>query len=140
MAKRHTKESAELVYWRGLVNPEDWLRFVELSPFARRRKELEFTDAHVRAIQYCIMLGPAMNPVIPGTGGVRKMRFSAPGSNRGKSGSYRVLYTYFPNSGIIALITAYAKGEQDNINAEDKKTFRQLVETIEHGLSKGTIR
>ena len=39
--------------------------------------------------------------MIQGTGGLRKMRFAAPGSQRGKSKSFRVCYVDFTEFGFI---------------------------------------
>jgi hypothetical protein len=140
VAKNHTQHRAELVYPKGLIQPEDWLRFMELSPFTRRRAELGFTDEDIRALQIGIMIKPDGSPVIPGTGGLRKMRFARKSERRGKRDSYRVLFVHFPKSGLVALVTAYGKNEKDNIDAHDKKLFKEMIHRIETALSDGKIR
>ena len=116
---------------------EKWLRFMELTPFSRRRNELRFTDDDLRALQIAILAVPSGAPVIPGTGGIRKLRFSRTKDHRGKSGGFRALYVHFPAFGLVALVTAYAKNEQANIDAADRRLFKQIVARIEKELQHG---
>jgi mRNA-degrading endonuclease RelE of RelBE toxin-antitoxin system len=48
------------------------------------------TDEEYGALQESLMKDPNAGPVIPGSGGVRKIRWAAQG--RGKRGGYRVIY------------------------------------------------
>lgn len=66
--------------------------------------------------------------MISGTGGLRKIRLAA--TSKGKSGSFRVLYYDDSTNGFIFLIWIYQKNEQDNISAEEKKLFKQIIKTI----------
>ena len=45
------------------------------------------SDEEYAALQAVLMRDPETGPVIPGSGGVRKLRWAAPG--RGKRGGYR---------------------------------------------------
>lgn len=65
-------------------------QFVQFPPFLRDWKRLGLDDAARRAIEQDLIDSPEKGAVIAGTGGLRKLRFSSPGSGRGKSGSYRV--------------------------------------------------
>ena len=47
------------------------------------------TDEEYAALQTALIDDPDSGPVIPGSGGVRKLRWAAPG--RGKRGGYRVI-------------------------------------------------
>jgi hypothetical protein len=48
------------------------------------------TDDDYRALQAALAADPALGTVIHGLGGVRKLRWPAPG--RGQRGGYRVIY------------------------------------------------
>ena len=85
------------------------------------------------------MMTPTHFPVVAGTGGVRKMRFARPKNKRGKRDSFRVLYVYFPQTGMVALVTAYGKNEQGDIDAEDRKLFKEIVERVEKRLADGLV-
>ena len=50
---------------------------------------------------------PTVAPIILGTGGIRKLRWSVPG--RGKRGGIRMNYFYHPTPEEIYLLTTYGK-------------------------------
>lgn len=106
----------------------DLLSFIEARTFQSAWRRCGLTDGDLLALQIGIMVDPKSAPVIEGTGGLRKMRFSPPGTHRGKSGSHRVCYVYFEEYGIVLLVTAYDKKQKDNLSAAAKKTIRQMIE------------
>ena len=106
----------------------DLLSFVEATAFQAAWRRCGLADGDLLALQIGIMIDPKSAPVIEGTGGLRKLRFSPPGMHRGKSGSYRVCYVYFEEFGIVLCVTAYDKKQKDNLSAAAKKTIRQLIE------------
>jgi hypothetical protein len=71
---------------------------------------------------------PDCGPVIPGSGGVRKLRWAAPG--RGKRGGYRVIYYVRKANGVIWMLTMYPKNVAENIPAD---MLRQIRKEIEDG-------
>lgn len=77
-----------------------------------------------------IAQNPESGAIITGTGGVRKVRWGS--KNKGKSGGVRVIYYFYDEDSPIFLITAYGKGEQENLTDEQKKrifTFAQILKT-----------
>jgi len=70
---------------------------------------------------------PAIGTMIPGTGGVRKIRLKA--SSKGKSGGFRVCYYYLVERQIYLLLI-YAKNEQENLSLEEKKELKALVKML----------
>lgn len=79
-------------------------------------------------LQIMLLKSPESGPVIEGTGGIRKVRFSL--QNRGKSGSVRVCYTDFAEYEVTYLITAFTKKEQENLSDNEKKALRTLVKSL----------
>ena len=67
-------------------------------------------------------------PIIRGTGGVRKARFSR--NSTGKRGGGRVCYLYVSINDIIYFLSSYAKNEKDDLSEQDKKKMKKLVEQI----------
>jgi hypothetical protein len=65
------------------------MRFVETPVFTRVIKGL-LDDESYRALQIALMLRPEQDPVIKGSGGLRKVRWARAGG--GKSGGIRVIY------------------------------------------------
>jgi mRNA-degrading endonuclease RelE of RelBE toxin-antitoxin system len=73
---------------------------------------------------------PERYPVVPGTKGVRKARWSRPGM--GKRGGVRLIYYFWVGPNAVVLITAYAKNEKENLTDADKKKIRKIVENLKH--------
>ena len=48
------------------------------------------------AIEDDLLKNPERGDIIPGTNGARKGRIGDPESRKGKRGSYRYIYAYFP--------------------------------------------
>jgi len=71
---------------------------------------------------------PDAGQVVPGSGGVRNLRWKRKGM--GKRGGLRVIYyvRYQPNE--FWMLTLYAKAKQDNVPAH---VLKQLKEVFEHG-------
>lgn len=67
---------------------------------------------------------PDCGDVIPGSGGVRKLRWAAKG--KGKRGGARVIYLYVVVASSIYLIRCYAKNMKNDLNEKEKKDLRQL--------------
>ena len=71
---------------------------------------------------------PRAGRIIPGTGGLRKVRFARPG--KGKSGGTRVVYYYHNDRKPILLLLIYAKADQDNLTVSQKARLKKLVAAI----------
>ncbi len=87
-------------------------------------------DALLEQIEQQILENPESGDLIPGAGGVRKMRVSDPDRGKGKRGGYRVIYLDLPHSNRVYLITFYGKDEADDLSPEGKKTIAQLARQL----------
>lgn len=85
-------------------------------------------DDDLRALESEILQRPDIGRVIPGTGGLRKMRFAPPSWRRGKRGATRVCYVWFTEVQAVYLVTIYTKQEIDNLSAADKNYYRKVLE------------
>jgi mRNA-degrading endonuclease RelE of RelBE toxin-antitoxin system len=86
------------------------------------------TDEDYALLQLKLAGNPSAGRVIPGSGGVRKLRWPAPG--RGKRGGYRVIYYVRRSEGEIWLLTIYRKNVTDDIAVD---VLRRIREEIEDG-------
>ena len=81
-----------------------------------------------REMETALAADPTAAPVISGTGGIRKLRWS--GSGRGKRGSIRTIYFYHAGPAAVYLLAAYAKSDRDDLTPDDKKAWSKLVAEI----------
>lgn len=79
---------------------------------------------------------PLSGVLIPGTGGVRKLRWGLEG--RGKRGGARVVYYYHNDAMPIFALTAYAKNERANLSRADRNEFRRLTALLVEGYARRT--
>lgn len=110
------------------------LTFVQLTVFANDMKRLGLGDEDVQALEGLLLEDPERGRVIPGAGGVRKVRFAPPSWNQGKSGGTRVIYAYFVKAAHVYFLLAYGKNEQANLTAEEKQMCRAIMQKIEDHL------
>jgi hypothetical protein len=103
------------------------LTVVETSAFARRSEKLLSIEEHEELI-FTLALHPESGDEIPGTGGVRKVRFAARG--KGKSGGVRVIYYFFDEENPLYALFLYGKNEQTNPTPEQQKGFAAFAARI----------
>ena len=102
--------------------------FVELPPFSRYREDYLDDDAF-RELQSHLLTQPFSGDVIPGTGGVRKLRWSRAGM--GKRGGVRVVYYVQDAKGRIWLLTVYAKSAKENVATALLNELRKVADHAE---------
>ena len=98
---------------------------IETSVFTRRITEL-LSEEEYRELQATLVEHPKAGPVVPGSGCVRKLRWSA--SGRGKRGGARVIYYWATEQDHLLMLFIYAKNESEDLTRDQIKILRQLVE------------
>ena len=92
------------------------------------RAQTEVTEAELNEIRTLVARNPIIGDPMPGTGGARKVRFTAKG--KGKSGGYRVI-TFLSGDNIpVFLLDIYAKGEKINLSQQEKNTLRHVLKRL----------
>jgi hypothetical protein len=99
--------------------------FVETRLFTRLVKEY-LSDDEYRELQRALIDNPEAGVVVPGSGGVRKLRWR--GAGRGKRGGYRIIYFAKVAQGVIWMLTLYPKNVTENISAHVLRQIRKEVE------------
>ena len=101
------------------------MNFIEFGTFASRR-ELYMDDDQFRALQDVLLENPTLGVIIPGTGGVRKLRWA--GGGRGERGGLRVIYYLAARYPAILLLFIYSKGEQEDLRPEQRHALKTLLD------------
>jgi hypothetical protein len=96
--------------------------FIESKLFSRLLGDY-LTDDEYAQLQATLAGAPERGALVPGSGGVRKLRWSQPG--RGKRGGVRVIYYARTHEGIIWMLTIYAKNEEQNIPAHVLRKIKE---------------
>ncbi|MGA2042949.1 MAG: type II toxin-antitoxin system RelE/ParE family toxin [Roseiarcus sp.] len=97
---------------------------VETPEFLAATQRIMDEEERGALVDY-IARNPLAGDLIPGTGGVRKLRWALEG--RGKRGGARVVYYYHSDAMPIFALTAYAKNERADISQADRNDFRRLT-------------
>lgn len=100
------------------------IQFVESRAFSRRRDEL-MNAAEYRALQLALIVNPRLGAVIPGSGGIRKLRWGIEG--RGKRGGTRIIYYHAASRRSLALLLIYAKNEAEDLTPDQRDALRKLM-------------
>jgi hypothetical protein len=101
------------------------MEIIETTAFTRRISVL-LTDDEYAALQGLLTIQPDLGNLIPGGGGIRKLRWAA--QQKGKSGGIRVIYYWVVSQDIIYMLAAYSKNEQVNLSQSQLRFLSRLVE------------
>lgn len=100
------------------------MELIETSVFSRRVDEL-LDAASYRMLQLYLAARPGVGSVVPGLGGIRKLRWSLPGS--GKRGGVRVMYYWHVARNRLFLLMVYRKNERTDLTPRQAAALRTLV-------------
>jgi hypothetical protein len=100
--------------------------FVELPPFEHYRANYLDDDAFFE-LQQLLMLNPEAGALVPGTGGLRKLRFADERRGKGKRGGLRVIYYWWDADLQFWLFTIYDKDERPDLTKAQRDALRQMI-------------
>lgn len=83
------------------------------------------SDEEYRGLQLALLFRPEQGPLIPKSGGLRKLRWARSGG--GKRGGLRVIYYWDKEAATIYMLFAYPKSAQEDLTALQLKVLSQLV-------------
>ena len=84
------------------------------------------SDDEYMRLQMVLSLHPDQGAVIPGSGGLRKIRWLSQG--KGKRGGVRVIYYWYVRDVQVFLLYAYKKSEKEDLSKEELEILRTLIE------------
>lgn len=100
--------------------------FVELPAFERQRARYLDDDAF-RNLQTELMEHPEAGEVIPGTGGLRKLRFPDARRGKGRRSGLRAIYFWWAPGVECWLFTIYGKDEMADLTAQQRATLKAII-------------
>lgn len=101
------------------------MQFIETSVFTRQVTSL-LADEEYRQLQVALTARPDLGAVIPGSGGLRKARWSM--AKKGKRGGVRVIYYRVVTQEQILMLFMYPKSKRDDLSSKQLKVLREIVE------------
>ena len=107
--------------WRSLFR----VVFIETPTFTKRVLQL-MDDERYSALQVHLAKHPDAGKLIPGSGGMRKIRWA--GGGHGKRGGLRLIYYWWVAKDRISMLLVYPKSEQDDLSADQVKQLRKALE------------
>ena len=99
----------------------------ETPTFTRQASKL-FTEDERRELIDFLAANPTAGDVMPGTGGVRKLRFGASGT--GKRGGGRVIYYYLGEDSPLYALLAYGKSARTDLTPDERRMVASLAAGI----------
>lgn len=97
----------------------------ETTVFTRRVTRLLDAETY-RLLQLRLAADPQVGVIIPGTGGLRKIRWRS--ANTGKRGGVRVIYYWAGSEDTILMLMIFAKSERSDLTPDQKAILRRIVE------------
>ena len=100
--------------------------------FVRQAGTLWTDDERLEFVDF-IARNPEIGDLIPGSGGVRKVRWSRRGS--GSRGGVRIIYFYHDPAMPLYLLMIHAKAQRDDLSLDARRTVQSLVARLKaaHG-------
>jgi len=98
---------------------------IESAIFARKADVL-LSNERREALAVYLALFPNAGVVIPGSGGLRKLRWGV--NLGGKRGGLRIIYFNQPHCGQVVLITVFSKRRREGFSKKELMLFRKAFD------------
>ena len=122
-----TRERGGRISVVDVYSHQRWITVVETKVFQARSRDC-LSESEVEALITTLACDPLCGAVIPGTGGLRKLRVATGG--HGKRGAVRVIYYFYNETMPVFLLTAYAKNRKTNLTPSERRDLSALAELI----------
>jgi hypothetical protein len=86
------------------------------------------SDEGLAGLQRALLRDSEPGSVMPGCGGLRKIRVADPRRGKGKRGEIRVIYLHVAEADVVLLIDIYGEDEQAGLSAGEGNALRGLAE------------
>ncbi len=100
--------------------------FIESTEFTNWLPK-HLPDEQYARLQQELMEKPDRGDVMPGCGGLRKVRMADAKRGKGKRGGVRIIYLYAPDAKWFFMLDGYGKAEQDDLTTAEKNVLSKLA-------------
>lgn len=101
--------------------------FYESKSFLKDARKI-IGDEGRQSLKAFLAFNPEAGDLIPGAGGVRKLRWARPGT--GKRGGARVIYYFYRDDVPLYLLGIYSKSAKEDLTQNEIKEMRKRAEEI----------
>jgi hypothetical protein len=104
------------------------VRIVQTTRYLRDLKRLGASASEIGRLEQTIANNPEAGAVIPGLGGVRKLRFALGG--KGKRSGGRAIYFLMVSEDLAVMLFAYAKSDKEDMTPAERKAALAVMKEI----------
>lgn len=97
---------------------------VETPVFTRRVLDI-LSDDEYKDLQVFLAANPAAGDIIPGSNGLRKLRWSIKG--KGKRGGSRIIYYWVKPKDTLLMLFVFKKNEQSDLTVDQLKRLKTII-------------
>ncbi|MFC1643472.1 type II toxin-antitoxin system RelE/ParE family toxin [Chlamydiota bacterium] len=105
------------------------MEFIE-SPMFTKEVYKYLSEEEYSDLQLELVKNPQLGDVIPGCGGIRKVRWGS--RSKGKRGGIRTLYLYIDIVGHMHLLGIFGKNVKEDLNSGEKKKLKELAQKLKN--------
>jgi mRNA-degrading endonuclease RelE of RelBE toxin-antitoxin system len=107
------------------------VKIVRTNRYLKDLRRLGATEAEIARLEVEVVSNPLAGDVIPGLGGLRKLRFGYGG--RGKRGGGRAIYFLILVDDVAVMLFAYGKATQEDLTQEQRRAALALIKEMTGG-------
>jgi len=104
------------------------MKIVRTRRYTKDMERIGATGRDVSRLETAIAANPTIGDVMPGLGGIRKMRFALAG--RGKRGGGRAIYFLMVSDDVAVMLFAYSKSDQEDLTPDQRKAALALLKEM----------
>ncbi len=112
--------------------PESKFEILEAPDFAKWVKKHRLR-ASVESLKDDIAANPDTGDVIPGGGGLRKIRMA--GHGKGKRGGFRIIYVLLLSRTLAVLMDGYSKSDKEDLSEDELKSLVAVRGAVEAAIT-----
>ena len=83
------------------------------------------SDDEYKDLQFFVAANPSAGDIIPGSNGLRKLRWSIKG--KGKRGGSRIIYYWVKSKDTVLMLFLFKKNEQSNLTVDQLKRLKSIM-------------